>query len=47
MEDVSLYLGKGILTDNNQKEATLSLGNKIPLEQETSAEIDISKQSDQ
>ena len=41
MEDVSLYLGKGILTDNNQKEATLSLGNKIPLEQETSAEIDI------
>ena len=34
-QNVSLYLGKGILTDNNQKEATLSLGNKIPLEQET------------
>lgn len=41
MEDVSLYLGKGILTDNNQKEAALSLGNKIPLEQKTTAEIDI------
>lgn len=41
MEDVSLYLGIGILTDNNQKEATLSLGNNIPLNQENSAEIEI------
>lgn len=41
MEDVSLYLGKGILTDNNQKEAVLSLGNKIPLEQATHAEMEI------
>lgn len=41
MEDVSLYLGKGILTDNNHKEAALSLGNKILSEQETSVEMDI------
>ena len=41
MEDVSLYLGKGILTDNNHKEAALSLGNAVPSGQETNAEIEI------
>lgn len=41
MEDVCLYLGKGVLTDNNQKEAVLSLGNAITTGQENSAEIEI------
>lgn len=41
LENINLYLGKGILTDNNQKEATLSLGKELPLEQENTAEIDI------
>ncbi len=41
LEDISLYLGKGILTDNNQKEAALSLGKELPLEEENTAEIDI------
>ena len=41
MEDVSLYLGSGILTDNNHKEAVCSLGKDVSLEQETTAEINI------
>lgn len=41
MEDVSIYLGKGILTDNNQKEAVLSLGRDVPVDQENTAEIEI------
>lgn len=41
VEDVGIYLGKGILTDNNQKEAELKLGSAVSLEQEITAEIDI------
>ena len=41
LEDVSLYLGSGILTDNNHKEAVCSLGKDVSLEQETTAEINI------
>lgn len=41
LEDVSLYLGSGILTDNNHKEAVWSLGKDVSLEQETTAEINI------
>lgn len=41
LEDVGIYLGKGILTDNNQKEAELKLGSAVSLDQEITAEIDI------
>lgn len=41
MENVGIYLGKGILTDEKQKEAELKLGTDVVLDQETTAEIEI------
>lgn len=41
MENVGIYLGTGILTDEKQKEAELVLGNAVPVNQETTAEIEI------
>ena len=41
MENVGLYLGTGILTDEKQKEAELKLGNAVSLDQENTAEIEI------
>ena len=41
MENVGIYLGTGILTDEKQKEAELKLGNAVSLDQENTAEIEI------
>ena len=41
MENVGIYLGTGILTDEKQKEAELKLGNTVSLDQENTAEIEI------
>lgn len=41
MENVGIYLGKGILTDEKQKEAELKLGTNVVLDQENTAEIEI------
>lgn len=41
LENVGIYLGKGILTDEKQKEAELKLGTSVALGQETTAEIEI------
>lgn len=41
MENVGIYLGTGILTDEKQKETELVLGNAVPVNQETTAEIEI------
>ena len=41
LENVGIYLGTGILTDEKQKEAELKLGNTVSLNQENTAEIEI------
>lgn len=41
MENVGIYLSKGILTDEKQKDAELVLGSAVTLNQETTAEIEI------
>lgn len=41
LENVGIYLGKDILTDEKQKEAELKLGTSVALGQETTAEIEI------
>lgn len=41
MENVGIYLGTGVLTDEKQKEAELKLGNTVSLGQENTAEIEI------
>lgn len=41
LENVGIYLGTGILTDEKQKEAELALGNTVSLNQENTAEIEI------
>ena len=41
LEDVRIYLGETLITDNNTNRANLSLGSNITLDQEITAEIDI------
>lgn len=41
LEDVRIYLGETLITDNNTNRASLSLGSNITLDQEITAEIDI------
>ena len=41
LENVGIYLGTGILTDEKQKEAELALGNTVSFNQENTAEIEI------